>query len=280
VRLEIAAVGLKNLGDHAAKTELRADVRINGQLVGQTPFADGLPSGDYRVEVIGPSRAVHARLVLLRPGKHQRLDARFTLPLDAQELAARDAFRRERVESARAAEQAERERKREAERIAQQRIAAAEQADFERTHAAWDDRTRAARTERTRNQTIGFVSGGAGLTLVIAGGVLMANAAAAHDEAELARDRWLASPLEANQTAWRERLNDAQDERDLLQGLGLTALGVGAAGIAVGVGFLLAMPVVEQAPQTPGQPSRGAGRLQLAPWLVPGGLGTRVRLRL
>jgi hypothetical protein len=279
VRLEVEAVGFKNLGARAAKDALSSEVRINRQLVGRAPFADGLPAGDYYVEVVGPMREVHARMMLLRPGGHERLAARFSLPLDAQELHARDAYRRGRAERFQADARAERDRAREVERAELLRSEAAERAEFEREHAAWDERTRGLRAERSRKQTIGFISGGAGVVLVIAGGVMMVGASDAHDEAELASEMWRASTEEASQERWRERVDDALAERDLLQGLGLAGLGVGIAGLAVGCGFLLAVPAVEQEPVAPGQPPVATGSLRLAPWLAPGGLGVSVQLR-
>ncbi|MDD9946330.1 MAG: hypothetical protein OXU20_35120 [Myxococcales bacterium] len=78
VDVEVLARGVRNLGPRADVTELAAEVRVNGQLVGKAPFRDALPAADYLVEVQYGDQ-VRASVVRLRSGAGRGLTAQFDL---------------------------------------------------------------------------------------------------------------------------------------------------------------------------------------------------------
>jgi len=270
VALKVEAIGVKNLGDHEELSSIGVELRINGQLFGRTPFADGLPSGDYWIELTAPGSAVPARaaLVELRVGAPKLVQARFGLVLRPAEQSRRDAWRRSQLAAAKAIEGQK--------RIEQMRRLDALHAEFEQRHGSWERDTEAPRRERHLKLTWGVISGVAGAVLSGTGIAFEVGAQDLQAQARSTRAAWEREPDAGERAKLAARLDEKETKRDLQHGVGLVGLGLGGAGLILAGYLLFTVPTVAEEPR----PAIGETvRLAVTPLWTPSSFGVASRLR-
>jgi hypothetical protein len=270
VALKVEAIGVKNLGDHEDSSPVGVELRINGQLVGGTPFGDGLPSGDYWIELVAPGSAVPARaaLVELRVGAPKLVQARFGLVLRPAEQSRRDAWRRSQLAAAKAIEVQK--------RVEEQQRQAAVQTEFEQHHGRWERDTQSSRRKRHLKLTWGVISGITGVVLSGAGIAFEVGAQDLQAQARSTRAAWESEPDAGERAKLAARLDDKEAKRDLQHGVGLVSLGLGGAGLILAGYLLFTVPTVAEEPR---QVIGETVRLAVTPLWTPSSFGVTSRLR-
>jgi hypothetical protein len=268
----VEADGWKNLGDHAETHGLNWDVRINGQLVGTTPYADALPAGDYNIEVTSTGGASYAATVRLRPGTPAYLLARVELELNAVEKTERDDWRKGREEAKHAAEA---EAQHQAD-IARRLQLAAQEAEAAAQHAAWVTSTAPVRAAQHDHRMWAVITGASGLVLTGVGIGFLVAASSANDDAQAAADDWKLAVTKSAQAAAVIDVRDAEQSRDVDTWIGGPALGLGIAGIGTAIVLLATTPAL---PPEPGAETPHTANAQRIHVLALGnGLALRVEM--
>ena len=273
-RLRVTATGVQNLGDHVETIEVQADVKVNGQLVGAVPVDVQLPVGDYWVEVLTQDSATltQAELVKLRSEAKVALQARYAVPLSAEQQEARDAFRKQRAKALQEARRAARI-KRQAEKDAawieaRDRQRAAYQAELKE----WEDSTQEDRDARAWRKPVGWIALAAGGALMIAGSAFEFVASDINNQARDLHDDWLSTADPDQQAVLAGRVQSLEKTRNFDHALGLTGLIVGGASVITGSVLLLTLPGIPEEPQKP----RG---ISFTPALGPSLAGGTLHLR-
>lgn len=272
VPIVVEAVGIRNLGDRAERSRASADVLINGQLIGTTPFEDALPPGDYRIEVRLAGFAPLSRGVVMRSGQRIRVAARYWVALDQAQLASRDAFRKARQQSLTDARvQAWHEEVAAADK-ARQKHAAAVRAAYDK----WQTDTAQTRDRRASMHTWGFVGAAVGAAATVAGVALLATSAATDNDASAAFKSWQRETDANTRAVLSARIDDLETARstELALGIGFTAVGVAA--LVGGTWLASSAPEVPEAPEAP--PDDDRVRLTWSPLVGPQLSGIRASL--
>lgn len=252
--LSIVAQGFRNLGDHAESQQLAADVRINGQLVGQTPFRDALPAGDYYVEVEWQGAPKQTAWAKLRPGQGASLAARYPLKLSNEQQLQLNAYRTAQKKKIEDKERAQRAEQRE---------------QYRREISAWEAETAADRELRALGQPLAIAGMAVGGALTVAGGVLMLVADGTDNDVNATYHDWEVEPLAARRSVLESDLRDLESTRDTQQALGVIGVSVGLVSLTAGIITYVLLPDIPEAPAPP------AG-LALRPMFGPGMSGARL----
>lgn len=240
VPIEITAEGITNLGDRADKRSLATEVRINGQIMGNTAFADALPLGDYWIRLELAGHATQGQLIKLRSGHSARIHAKYHLAPSAVQQRQLDAWRARRLQEHRNAERAA---------DALRRAAKAEA--YTKKVSDWEQRTHADRDARSLHLIWGLGLMGGGVALGTTGFILEASAASTHDEVAETAARWELEVDPLQRAALARRVDELQGDRDVLRGFGVASWIAGGASLIGGIVVLSLAPGVDERPARP-----------------------------
>lgn len=243
--LHVTTSGTKEGDPDSEPTSVKADVFINGRLVGTTPLEEGLPTGTYKVEVKSKGRLLHAQTIDVLAGGSYRVEAKAIIPLTEAERAAIEQQRREEYE-------------------ARQEALALE---WDETRGEWEVEDAAAQQKRKPYLIAGtaLMIGGIGL---LGTGIGMEVRAKREDEdVDKYYELWQSEFDPDLIKEYRRKFEDAKDARNTYNALGITFLVVGGASVITSIVLYSVMPARPEEPSPPA--GLMFGRLEVQPLVAP-----------
>jgi hypothetical protein len=228
----------------------RAKVIINGTAVGETPYAAAFQPGRYVVDVEdGALRA--STEIDIAAGVRYSVNARFYVPMTAQEKRAAAEVE---LEKARAAQ-------------------AAADARWAEIHGAWEKEDAAARAKRKPHVISGtaLIIGGTGLAIA---GIVCASLMSEEQDKYLdTKDRWENAIDPEEIDGLHSDMVGAADARDADRGMAIAFLAIGGAAVVTSAVLFSIMP------KRPEEPKREATEFAVLPLVGPDTASLSVRVR-
>ncbi|MDD5305735.1 MAG: hypothetical protein PHU25_00300 [Deltaproteobacteria bacterium] len=256
--LSVTLTGVKEGSGRKVDGPADADVLVNGRRVGFAPYNDGLPAGRYHVKVVRGKDTLAQSVVDIVAGKRHVVEAATKVPMTAEERASWN----------------EEQTKKRDKRVRMERAA------WEAKRAEWETAAGKAREERFPYLVSATVLGGAGIAMVIGGGVAESMALDQNDKVSSNYHMWQEQTDPEAIAAAEKNVKSAREARDLDNTLGTSFLVIGGAAIATSVVLFIIMPGIPDEPSAPAALGSWIGAsINLSPLVGDGAKGAALEVR-
>lgn len=208
--------------------EVAAEVFINGTPVGKTPYEDGLPTGNYQIEVRYQNASAYAIRLSVSAGQRYTVRGKLDLPLTPAER-----------------EQQAREFKAEYRREQQAAFA-----QYQKEHDAWLLTYTPLKTKWKRHWILGGVLMGTGIAALIPGIVLSVSAKRDDEQAGRLYQSWMQSTDREAIDYLASEISELEDSRDAKNVSSIVLLSTGGAAFISGLVLAILAPELPAEPQT------------------------------